>query len=90
MLRFLLRRLVLLVVTLFVSSLIIFVVLNHNPRGVAVSILGQFATEDDIQTVMAQLGLDRPALERYWELDVGVRDGETGASPTRCGCRSAI
>jgi peptide/nickel transport system permease protein len=66
MLRFILRRLVLLVLTLLVSSLIIFVVLNHNPRGVAVSILGQFSTEQDIQTVMHQLGLDQPAPERYW------------------------
>jgi peptide/nickel transport system permease protein len=66
MLRFILRRLLLLVLTLLVSSLIIFVVLNHNPRGVAISILGQFATEQDIQTVMRQLGLDKPAPERYW------------------------
>jgi peptide/nickel transport system permease protein len=82
MLRFMLRRLALLVLTLFVSSLIIFIVLNHNPRGVAVSILGQFATDDDIQTVMTQLGLDRPAPERYWVWMSGFVTGDWGESYT--------
>lgn len=80
--RFIVRRLGLLLLTLFVSSLIIFAVLNHNPRGVAVSILGQFATPDDIDTVMRQLGLDRPAPVRYWNWLSGFVTGRWGESYT--------
>lgn len=78
--RFILRRLGLLLLTLLVSSLIIFVVLNHNPRGVAISILGQFATPDDVDTVMRQLGLDRPAPVRYWNWLSGFVTGRWGES----------
>lgn len=78
--RFILRRLGLLLLTLLVSSLIIFVVLNHNPRGVAIAILGQFATPDDVDTVMRQLGLDRPAPVRYWNWLSGFVTGRWGES----------
>ena len=65
MVRFIIRRLVLLALTLLVSSVIIFVILNHNPRGIAVAVLGQFATEEDIARVQTELGFDRPPVERY-------------------------
>src|SRR5579859_4594855 len=65
MARFILRRLGLLLITLFVSSLIIFIVLNHDPHAVAVAVLGQFYTQQDVQTVIHRLALDRPAPLRY-------------------------
>jgi peptide/nickel transport system permease protein len=82
MLRFVLRRLGLLLITLFVSSLIIFIVLNHDPHLVAVSILGQFSTPQDIQTVMHKLGLDRPAPARYLDWMTHFVVGNWGQSYT--------
>ncbi len=64
---FVLRRFGLLLGTLLVSSVIIFVILNHDPRAIAVAILGQYYTEQDIQTVMHKLALNRPAAVRYAE-----------------------
>jgi peptide/nickel transport system permease protein len=82
MLRFVLRRLGLLLVTLFVSSLIIFIVLNHDPRLVAISILGQFSTAQDIQTVMVKLGLNQPAPLRYLRWITHFVVGDWGQSYT--------
>lgn len=65
MIRFVLRRLGLLLLTLLVSSLIIFIILNHDPHAVAVGVLGQFYTQQDVQTVIHRLALDRPAPLRY-------------------------
>ncbi len=82
MIRFILRRLGLLVITLLVSSLIIFIVLNHDPRSVAVAILGQFYTPQDIQTTIHKLGLDRPAPTRYLEWVGHFVVGDWGRSYT--------
>jgi peptide/nickel transport system permease protein len=82
MLRFVLRRLGLLLITLFVSSLIIFIVLNHDPHAVAISILGQFSTPQDVQTVMHKLGLDRPAPARYLDWMTHFVVGNWGQSYT--------
>jgi peptide/nickel transport system permease protein len=81
-LRFILRRLGLLLITLVVSSLIIFIILNHDPRAVAVSILGQFSTQQDVQTVIHRLGLDRPAPVRYVDWITHFVRGDWGQSYT--------
>src|SRR5262249_20468875 len=82
MLRFVLRRLGLLLLTLLVSSLIIFIILNHDPRAMAISTLGQFYTSQDVQTVMVKLGLNRPAPARYAQWITHFVVGDWGQSYT--------
>src|SRR5581483_11486199 len=82
MIRFIMRRLGLLMITLLVSSLIIFIVLNHDPHAVAISILGQFSTPQDVQTVMIKLGLNRPAPARYLDWITHFVVGNWGQSYT--------
>jgi peptide/nickel transport system permease protein len=82
MLRFIFRRLGLLLITLLVSSLTIFIVLNHDPHAVAVAILGQFSTKQDIQTVIHKLGLDRPAPIIYFDWIQHFIRGDWGQSYT--------
>ena len=82
MVRFILRRIGLLLLTLLVSSLIIFIVLNHDPHAVAVAILGQFSTPQDIQTVIHKLGLDRPAPIAYLDWIQHFIRGDWGQSYT--------
>ena len=82
MLFFLARRLGLLLITLFVSSLIIFIILNHDPHSVAVAVLGQYYTAQDVADVIHKLGLDQPALTRYLNWLGGFVRGDWGQSYT--------
>jgi peptide/nickel transport system permease protein len=78
--RFIIRRLFLLLLTLFVVSIVIFSITEILPGDVATMILGQEATEAQIQTLRERMGLDRPAAVRYGEWIGGVLQGDFGYS----------
>lgn len=80
MLRFLGRRLALMVFTLFVISIAIFAITQLLPGDVATSILGNQATPEDLATLRAQLGLNQPAPVRYLEWLEGIARGDWGTS----------
>ncbi len=63
--RFLTRRLVSLLVTLLVTSLLIFGITQLLPGDVARVILGREASEPALAALREQLGLDRPAVLQY-------------------------
>lgn len=63
--RFVVRRLVTLVVTLFAVSVLVFVVLNVLPGTPAQVILGTQATPSAVAALSAKLGLDRPLIDQY-------------------------
>ena len=78
--RILLRRLLSMAVTLVIVSLLIFTVTEILPGDVATMILGQQATPENLATLRAKLGLDRPAHVRYLEWVGGVFRGDLGQS----------
>lgn len=80
MVRFLIRRIILVFLTLLVVSLAIFLVTEILPGDVATMILGQGATEENLAAVRAQLKLDRPAPVRYWDWMTGALRGDLGNS----------
>jgi peptide/nickel transport system permease protein len=80
MLRFILRRLSLIGVTLLVVSLAIFLVTEILPGDVATMILRQGATEENLAVVRRDLGLDRPAHERYLSWVGSAVRGDLGDS----------
>jgi peptide/nickel transport system permease protein len=80
MLRFLLRRLLLMALTLGVISVTIFGVTEVLPGDVAQAMLGQEATPESLAVVRAQLGLDRPAPVRFATWIAGALHGDLGAS----------
>lgn len=80
MARFLLMRLGLVVVTLFVVSLAIFAVTEVLPGDVATQLLGQGATEQNLAVMRERLGLDRPWPVRYLDWVGGVVRGDLGDS----------
>jgi len=80
MLTFILRRIGFIVLTLFVSSLIIFIATQLLPSDVARTILGQFATEEAIYNLRAELGLDRPVYVQYFHWIVNFVQGDWGIS----------
>jgi peptide/nickel transport system permease protein len=82
MLIFAVRRFVVLLATLLVASAIVFTVLEILPGDAALLILGTEAQDDTLAALRAQLGLDRPAAERYFDWIAGMAVGRTGISHT--------
>ena len=80
MVRFLIPRISLMLITLLVISLAIFLVMEILPGDVAQMMLKQTATEESLARVRADLGLDRPAAERYLSWIGGVVRGDWGDS----------
>jgi peptide/nickel transport system permease protein len=81
-LRFLLARLASLIVTLLAVSLAIFLILEVLPGDPAAIMLGTAAREDTLAALRQELGLDRPALERYVLWIGGLLQGDLGTSIT--------
>ena len=80
MVRFLTVRLSLIVVTLLVVSLAIFTTTEVLPGDVAVMMLRQGATEQNLKKVREELRLDRPAHVRYVSWIGNVVQGDWGDS----------
>ena len=77
---FVVRRLLLGLVTLFVTSVIIFAATQALPGDAARSILGRSATPESLAELQRQLGLDKPVVTQYWEWISGVLTGDLGTS----------
>lgn len=78
--RTILQRLGLGLLTLFIVSIIIFAALELLPGGFAEAILGPAATPETVAAFNQELGLDRPAAIRYVEWIAGVSQGDFGVS----------
>src|SRR6266511_639599 len=66
MLRYIVRRLLLLVPILLGVSLLVFVWIRALPGSPAESLLGERATPELVQQIRHQYGLDRPIYVQYW------------------------
>jgi peptide/nickel transport system permease protein len=75
-----LQRLGLGLLTLLAVSVIIFWSLELLPGGFAEAVLGQGATPEAVANFNKALGLDRPALTRYFEWIFGALKGDFGTS----------
>lgn len=80
MLKLLGQRLVLGILTLVVVSALIFAVTEWLPGDIATNILGQQATPENVAAIRAELGLDRPAPERYVDWLRDAINGDLGTS----------
>jgi peptide/nickel transport system permease protein len=78
--RFLLRRIALALVTLWLLSVIVFVAGEVMPGDVARSILGPTAAPETVAALNEELGTDRPVVVRYADWIAGVVRGDLGES----------
>ena len=78
LLRIIIQRLLLGLVTLFAVSIIIFVAVNALPGDFAEAILGQGATPEAVNAIREQLGLNQNAFTRYVTWLGGVLRGDLG------------
>ncbi len=79
---FLARRLLALGLTLLAASLIVFTVMEVLPGDPAAVMLGVGAQPDTLAALRAELGLDRPVVERYLRWLGGLLTGDLGRSYT--------
>ncbi|GAB4348375.1 MAG: ABC transporter permease [Oricola sp.] len=82
MLSYALRRIVLVLITLFAASVIVFAVLEIVPGDPARLMLGMNATQDAVSALRQQMGLDQPVLVRYFAWIGGMLTGDFGRSYT--------
>ena len=80
MMRFVIRRIGLIFVTLLVVSLALFLITEVLPGDVATMILGKDATEASLARLREDLGLNRPVHVRYLEWIGGAVRGDFGNS----------
>lgn len=80
MLKYILKRLLLLIPVVIGITFFIYVILSAAPGDPAQLILGMDATEADLAALRAELGLDKPVVVQYINYMFGVLRGNFGTS----------
>jgi peptide/nickel transport system permease protein len=80
MLRYTLRRLILLVPVLVGLSLLVFTISNVLPGDPVKLAAGPQATQAEIDSLARELGMDQPLPVRYWTYVTGLVQGDWGQS----------
>lgn len=80
MLRFFLSRLAAMIVTMFIISIVIFVIAEVVPVDPARLAVGRWATEEAVAATRKEFGLDRPVWVRYVSWVGGIFHGDFGTS----------
>jgi peptide/nickel transport system permease protein len=77
---YLLRRLGFILLTILVVSVLIFIITRMMPGDVARVMLGQFATDQAVENLREELGLNRPAYVQYLDWLANFVRGDWGTS----------
>jgi peptide/nickel transport system permease protein len=77
---FLVKRLITLLATLAGTSVVVFVVLEVLPGNAAQILMGPDASPEAVAALATKLGLDQPALTRYFNWIAGLLTGDLGLS----------
>jgi peptide/nickel transport system permease protein len=80
MLRFLLRQVPAVIVTLFFSSIVTFILPRLAPGDPAVVLAGADPTPESVAAIREQLGLNKPVWEQYLQWMGGLLHGDLGQS----------
>ena len=80
MLKFAVRRLLLLIPILLALSVIVFAVVRALPGGPAIALLGERADRKSMKQIERQLGLDQPMLVQYGRYVRNLASGDLGRS----------
>ena len=63
--KFIVRRVYMLIVTVFLVSVAVFAITESSPGNIAKNVLGAFITPEQEASFLAQMGLDKPAYLRF-------------------------
>ena len=78
--RYILRRLALAALTLWLVTIVVFFITNILPGNPALVRLGGLASPEAVRAEEKRMGLDRPLPERYWDFVSGAAVGDFGRS----------
>ncbi|RWP81957.1 ABC transporter permease [Mesorhizobium sp.] len=89
--RTVLQRLGLGLITLFIVTIIIFSAIAMLPGDFAMAMLGQSATPETVAAFQREIGIDRPPVERYFAWVGQIVQGDFGSSfASRTGYRRTV
>jgi len=77
---YIIRRLLLGIIVLFVVTIIVFLFVKIIPGDPALTVLGFDATKEQIEALRQELWLDRPTIVQYWHWLTGAIKGDLGQS----------
>jgi peptide/nickel transport system permease protein len=77
---YLLKRMLLMVPTLVLVTVMVFLMMRMIPGDVVIQMLEGYAYADSVETLRRQLGLDRPAYVQYFEWMRGLLQADLGHS----------
>lgn len=80
MLKYVFRRLLLIPIMLIFSTFIIYFLVNLSPADPAVIILGADATEESLEDLREELGVNKPFMVRYFDFIGNAIKGDFGKS----------
>src|SRR5260221_14177744 len=78
--QYVIRRLIQLIFVLIGVSLVVFLTMHVLPGDVATLLLGDRATNQQLESLRRQLGLDQPIYVQYLRFAVGALEGDFGMS----------
>jgi peptide/nickel transport system permease protein len=80
MMRYAIKQLINMTLTLLAVSMLVFLLNEWTPGDVVSKLLGPYASQDQVEKVTREMGLDRPALVRYAEYMGRALTGDFGQS----------
>jgi peptide/nickel transport system permease protein len=80
MIRYLLKRAAQSLLTIFLTVSTVFVLVRLAPGDPAKNYAGPFSTNEQVEAVRRQFGLDRSIVEQYWIFVKGLFQGDLGTS----------
>lgn len=80
MFKFILRRIVSMIPTLIIVSMVIFLFVRMIPGDPARLVAGADATYEEIQSIRVELGLDKPIVSQYLTFTKNILHGDLGKS----------
>lgn len=80
MLRYAARQLFNMAITLFAVSFLVFALNELSPGDVASKVLGPYATQEQVNILTEEMGLNRPLIVRYFEYMGNALTGDFGQS----------
>ena len=80
MLKYIGKRLLMLIPTMLGIALVVLIIIDLTPGDPARVLLGTNATEEQVEELREELGLNKPFLVRYWEFIKNVCHGNFGKS----------
>lgn len=78
--KYILKRIGMAVLTLFIVSIIVFAMFKLIPGDVVTAKLGKDATPERVMALKQQYGLDKPIVEQYFNWASGIITGDLGIS----------